>query len=81
MSDLKNSSKYTFYMNFNLMSSWLVKLLPFILLSIYFVFDTKPEICDTVNDILFFFTIFVLLALNIKQSSEIFDKKSGDEES
>lgn len=81
MCDLKNSSMYTFYMKFNLMSTWLVGLLPFILLGINLIFDTRPDICDTVNDFLFFFTIFALMILNLKQSSEIVGEENSDEES
>jgi len=81
MCDLKNSSIYAFYMKFNLVSTWLVRLFPFILLSIYLVFDIKPDICDTVNDFLLFFTIFALMMLNLKQSSEIVNEENNDEES
>ena len=82
MSDFKNSSNSDFYMNFNLMSTWLVLLLPFILLSIYFIIDTEPDICDSVNGFLAFFTIFALVILNMKQTSEIiYEEEKSNEES
>jgi len=81
MRDLKKSSQYAFYVKFNLVSTWLVILLPFLLLGIYLLFDLKPDVCGTTNDLLLFFTIFALVVLNIKQSSQIIEEKNSDEES
>lgn len=81
MHKTKKSSVYNFYLKFNLISTWLVVALPFILLAILLIFDIKPDICDSVNNFLLFFTIFALIIVNIKQSSNIIDKKSDDEES
>jgi len=82
MGDSKNSSNSSFYMNFNLMSAWLVPLLPFILLSIYFTFDMRSDICDSLNGFLMFFIIFALVILNRKQASEVIyendDEKSHE---
>ena len=81
MCDLRKSARYAFYLKFNLISSWLVVLLPFLLLGIYFTFDLKPDICDTTNDVLLFFTLFSLVLLNIKLSLMIIEEKNNDEES